>query len=101
MRRTTILTALTLFAVLLLAGCERVTRENYEKIRTGMTMDEVVKILGEPTDQQSVGIGPLEATTARWEGKSGAISIQFVGKKVQIKRFIAGGEKDDAKVPES
>ena len=91
MRRRLILSiTLTALALLLLAGCDRVTRENYAKIENGMTMEQVVKILGEPKDYDSIGVGPLEAATARWEGKEGAISIQFVAQKVQIKRFLAG-----------
>jgi hypothetical protein len=74
---------------LLLTGCDRVTRENYAKIQNGMTMDEVVAILGEPIETASVGIGPLEATTAQWKGKKGMVSIQFVDQKVRIKRFLA------------
>ena len=86
------LAVVSLLALLLLASCDRATRSNYEKIKPGMTMEEVVKILGEPTDLRSVGVGPLEASTARWEGKKGTISIQFTGQTVRIKRFLADGE---------
>jgi major membrane immunogen (membrane-anchored lipoprotein) len=40
------------FMVLLLAGCGKsVTKDDYEKINTGMTRDEVVKMLGSPAMQ--------------------------------------------------
>jgi hypothetical protein len=90
-----VLVSVTAMLVLLLAGCDRVTRDNYEKLETGMTMDEVVKILGEPTDLKSFGVGPLEAATGRWEGKKGTISIQFTGQKVRVKRFLAGEAAED------
>lgn len=86
---------LVVLSLLLLAGCDRVTRDNYEKIRSGMTMDEVVEIIGEPSDTSSIGVGPLEATTARWDGKKGTISIQFTGQKVRIKRFLANEAAED------
>jgi len=83
-------------ALVLFSGCARVTRANYAKIHSGMTMEEVVKILGEPNDMGGIGIGPLEASTARWDGKEGSIRIQFVGQKVRIKTFHAS---DGAKAP--
>jgi len=81
-----------LLVLVLLSGCARVTRANYAKIHSGMTMEEVVKVLGEPSDMSSIGIGPLEASTARWDGKDGSISIQFVGQKVRIKSFQSAEE---------
>ncbi len=93
MKRTPLITILlTLFV---LVGCDRITRDKYEMITTGMTMDEVVEILGEPTEMTSVGIGPLEASTARWEGRTGTISIQFTGEKVRLKRFLANERAED------
>lgn len=89
------LVSTTALLLLLLTGCDPVSRENYAKIETGMTMDEVVRILGEPTDLKSVGVGPLEVSTARWEGKKGTISIQFAGEKVRIKRFLADQAAED------
>lgn len=95
-----LLTTFAALMLLLLTGCDRVTRENYAKIETGMTLDEVVKVLGEPTKLDSVGIGPLEASTARWEGRDGVISIQFTGQKVRIKRFLAP-EKTEQQKPDA
>jgi len=93
LRHLVVLIALSLFLV----GCATVTRENYAQIQTGMTLDEVVKILGEPDELDSVGIGPLEASTATWRGKQGTISIQFAADKVLIKRFLNEGEGDPDK----
>ena len=36
-----------------------------------------------------------EASTARWEGKNGTISIQLTGQKVRIKRFLADESEED------
>jgi hypothetical protein len=86
------LSASLALGLLLLTACATVTRENYDRIRTGMTLDEVVDILGEPDDLDSVGLGPLEAANATWVGKSGTISIQFAGGKVLVKRFLSNDE---------
>ena len=43
--------SLTLFLI----GCEKVNQENYNKIREGMTLEEVKATLGEPTESKTYG----------------------------------------------
>ena len=86
MRRFRLPSAIFLaLAALALVGCDRLSQENFNKIERGMTYDEVVAILGEPTDSKSVGVASLSGTTATWESSSVEISIQFVNEKVQLK----------------
>lgn len=81
--------ALVVLACLaLLAGpCSRINQANFDKVENGMTYDEVVRILGKPTESKSVGVGPLSATTAEWVAGDAEISIQFLNGKVQLKSF--------------
>jgi hypothetical protein len=75
----------------LLVGCgSKVNQENFDKIKTGMTMAEVKTILGEPGETSSVGLGSLSGTSATWKVKEAAISIQFVNNKVTLKNFNKG-----------
>jgi len=48
-KKAIVITAVLL--LVLLAGCDKFTRENYGAISVGMNKMEVVKILGEPTEQ--------------------------------------------------
>lgn len=83
--------ALVALACLALAAgpCSRINQTNFDKVNNGMTYDEVVSILGKPTDSKSVGVGPLSATTAEWVDAEAEISIQFLNGKVQLKSFSA------------
>lgn len=84
--------AVTLCVLALALACAKATRENYDRIQTGMSYSEVIEILGEPTTTEDVGLGPFSAGTASWEGPDGTISIQFLNKKVQIKQLHPKGE---------
>lgn len=56
MRRALTLSLLTAF-LLVTAGCgAKLTQENYDKIKMGMTRAEVEDVLGEGEEQASVGI---------------------------------------------
>ncbi|UCD30609.1 MAG: DUF3862 domain-containing protein [Planctomycetota bacterium] len=71
------------------AGCSKVTQENYDKISTGMTLDEVQKILGKGTEKSGVGgaIGDLSASakTITWGSEEKNITITFANDKVVTK----------------
>ena len=70
------------------AACgSKVNQANFDKITTGMTEEEVKKILGPPTETSSMSIAGFSGTSSKWEGKSGTIVIQFFNGKVQIKEF--------------
>jgi hypothetical protein len=74
-----------------LAACgSKLTQENFDKIKTNMTFEEVKALLGEPTETSSVGIGGLSGTQALWKDKDAAITIQFVNNKVAMKNFSKG-----------
>ena len=70
-------------------GCSKVTRGNYDKVETNMTVQEVTDILGDPTEKTSTGaqLGSLGGTKTSSEWKSGdkTINIEFVNDKVVAK----------------
>ncbi len=79
--------AACLLLLLVATGCTRLTQENFNKVQTGMTYEEVVSILGEPSDNKSLGAGPLSASSITWEDDSARVNIKFLNNKVQLKAF--------------
>ncbi len=79
-------------ALAALVACgTKVTQENFDKIKAGMTQEEVTALLGEPTEASGFSLGNLSGTSAVWKDKNGAIHIQFVNGKVLSKQFVKGG----------
>ena len=69
-----------LIGVLLLAACSQLSVENYDKIKTGMTYEEVKKILGAPTKCSDI-IGVKHCT---WGDDKRHIDVNFLGDQVLI-----------------
>lgn len=67
-----------MLAALGLAGCSKVSRENYDKLKMGMDYGEVVRILGEPETCDSL----VGAKSCVWGKAPTTITIQMVGDKV-------------------
>jgi hypothetical protein len=67
-----------LAALLGLAGCSKVTQENYDQLKMGMEYAEVVNILGEPEQCESL----LTAKNCVWGKDPKTITIQLVSEKV-------------------
>lgn len=81
---------LLLSAAVLLAGCDglfgsRLSLANCNKIQDDMTLEQVTAILGEPTDNKSLGMGPLTATTVTWEDENMKINVKFLNNKSGLK----------------
>jgi hypothetical protein len=81
--------AVVLMMGLCLVSCTKVNRSNFEKVQEGMTLADVVEILGAPTDQSEIDLGFVAGAAAKWEDeKTGRkISVQFLNGKVQFKQF--------------
>lgn len=75
----------------LIACTKSISEENYNKITSGMTYEEVVKILGKPTNTGKFALGEISATTATWEGDNGKVVIQFINNIVKLKNFSGPG----------
>ena len=81
------LRSLALAAALVLAACSKVTQENFAKIQEGMSEQEVVALLGSPTESQSVSVLGLSGTAARWVGGDAVITVNFVNGKAALKTY--------------
>ncbi|MES0874485.1 outer membrane protein assembly factor BamE [Sinimarinibacterium sp. HSW-8] len=68
-----------------LVACNRVTPENYEKIESGMSRDEVHALLGKPDEVSGGGVGRMTLMTERWNGREHVISVTFATDKVTLK----------------
>ncbi len=82
-----VLYAATVALVLLLAACSKVTQENFAKVQNGMTEQEVIAILGNPTESTSRDVLGITGTASRWVSGDAEITIRFVGGKVALKSF--------------
>ena len=82
--------AMAMVFLLCLMACSgaKINQENFDKIKTGMTLAEVKAILGEPTDSSSIDVAVISSGTAMWKGEGIAISIQFMNGKVIAKEFL-------------
>lgn len=82
-------TLLTL-TILLYACGSTVNSANFEKVQTDMSEAAVTRILGEPTESNSMEFGPFSGTQSTWKSKDSTITIQFVNGKVKAKQFSKG-----------
>jgi hypothetical protein len=67
-------------------GCNKVTRENYNKVQAGMTVQQVKDILGNPDETRSAGASVLgisaDKTTMTWKSGDKSITVTFVNDQV-------------------
>ncbi|MDM4771206.1 hypothetical protein [Solimonas sp. SE-A11] len=76
-------------AALLLAGCSRVTPENYERVEAGMSRADVHSILGKPDEVSGGGLGGISVSTETWKGSKHVVSVSYGGDTVVIKHIDA------------
>jgi hypothetical protein len=91
MRKITV-TFLSITAAAFIVGCgagSKITRENYDKVKEGMTKAEVVAILGEPTGSELIGqINDQEIRGPSWQGSDFKIVTMFSDDgKLKVKRL--------------
>lgn len=78
----------------LILACSKISQSNFEKIQPNMSMKEVIAILGEPTNSESITIAGISGTSAVWQNKEAEIDIQFLNDRVTVKSFSKAN--DDA-----
>lgn len=76
-----------LVLALLLAACSKVTEDNYRKIEDGMTEEQVVAILGKPTESSSVSVLGIGGTVSRWASGDAVITVRFVNGRAGLKSY--------------
>lgn len=73
--------------LLFLASCSsKINEANFEKIKPGMTQEEVHHILGPPTESSGISFGDLSGTASEWKSRNGDITVQFLNGKVWAKQ---------------
>jgi hypothetical protein len=87
------LVAVAAAALLALAACTRITQENFSKIETGMSEQDVISLLGSPTESNSGSVLGVSGTASRWVGRDAEIQVRFVNGKVATKFFDRPGGK--------
>lgn len=73
------------FCLMLLAACSKVTLENYDRLKIGMDYDEVVAMIGDPTECSEA----LGTRACRWGNNRRNIKVTFFGSKATL--FSAEG----------
>ncbi len=82
MSRSRAISSVLLFAALcfLIVACGNLTQQNYEKIKVGMSYQEVEKILGpNPVCDSVMGV-----KSCTWGTADKHIKVQFVAEKVTL-----------------
>ena len=74
--------------LLCLAACgARLSQENFDKIREGMSQREVREILGEPVDASGASLLGLSSSEAVWKDDKTTIAVHFFNDKVVSKQM--------------
>ncbi|MCP4413347.1 MAG: outer membrane protein assembly factor BamE [Gammaproteobacteria bacterium] len=69
--------------VITLQACgSQIKQDNYLKVTNGMTIEEVIDILGEPTASSAGDFAGISGTASTWKTESIEISIHFINGKV-------------------
>ena len=74
-------------ALLFAAACSKINEDNFQKLRDGMSEQEVLGLLGTPTESSSVSVLGISGTASKWVAKDAVITVQFVNGKVRGKTF--------------
>jgi hypothetical protein len=82
-----------LIAALLIAACSKVNQENFLKVQEGMSEEEVISLLGRPSESNSVNVLGVSGTASRWVAGDIVVTVRFVNGKVAFKSFDKAGDK--------
>lgn len=66
--------------LLLMAGCNKINTENYDKLRIGMDYNEVISLLGKADECE----GAIGLKNCKWGDKKKYINVSFAGEKVVV-----------------
>ncbi len=67
-----------------LAGCSKITAENYAKLQTGMSQAEVNAILGKPESCDET----LGFKSCRWGDDKSYVTVRFVADKLMLNEAV-------------
>lgn len=84
-------TAVLVFSLAGLYGCNKLDMKHYERIQAGMSVEQVKDILGEPAETKSAGGSVLgvggSVTTMIWKSGDREIRVDFLNNQVVKKDF--------------
>jgi outer membrane protein assembly factor BamE (lipoprotein component of BamABCDE complex) len=86
-------------AILLLSlvACgSRLSQENFDKIRDGMSQKEVRDILGEPVNAEGASVLGISGGESVWRDDKTLITVHFLNDKVVSKRMSRVDKKGSA-----
>jgi hypothetical protein len=69
-----------LFIALTLAACSKLSADNYDKLKMGMTYEEVTDLLGKPDECSDA----MVIRNCVWRAGEASATIAFVGGKVTV-----------------
>ena len=72
---------------LLVNACSKVTEENFAQVQEGMTEQEVLAILGTPSESNGVSVLGVSGAAWRWAGRDAVIVVHFVNGKAALKSW--------------
>jgi len=78
MKRPKKLIVMALLLSVILFGCSKLNRENYDKIKVGMNYQQVVSIIGDPDKCDAI----MGSKNCVWGNENKNITINFIGDKV-------------------
>ena len=80
-----------------IAGCSsRLSQENFDKIREGMSQKEVREILGEPVNAEGTSVLGISGGESVWKDDKTLITVHFLNDKVVSKRMSRADKKGSA-----
>jgi hypothetical protein len=82
-----------LLVALLIAACSKVTQENFAKVEEGMSEEQVIALLGKPSESNSVNLLGVSGTVSRWQAGDALITVRFVNGKVALKTYEKPAQK--------
>jgi hypothetical protein len=85
--------------LVVLVACSKVNQENFAKVQEGMSEQEVMALLGSPTESNSVNVLGISGTSSRWVSGDAEITIRFVNGQVALKRFDKPRQAETKKAP--
>lgn len=74
-------------AVLLLAACSKATQANFDKVQEDMSKEDVIALLGEPTQAESGSMLGMSGASLVWEGDEVVITVALMNDKVVMKNL--------------
>lgn len=87
MRSIIVRLAAAVACIAILAACSKITQDNFAKVDIGMAEQDVIGLLGSPTESNSVDVLGVSGTSSRWIGRDAEITIRFVNGKVAYRAF--------------